>query len=340
MAKALMRKDLTGMKFGHLTAICVDEERTGNGKIYWWCQCDCGNPDLVSVHSQSLTRKKGGTKSCGCARNSPEAKQKAKNTREKYPQDITGLRFGRLTVIRKTSIKSNRKSDSGSYLWECLCDCGEICYYSRYTLITPSGPKSCGCLYQDTRTTISKKYCTYDLDSFEFGVGYCNNGTYFFFDKEDYDRIKKYCWWYDGRYVCAHTLKNDEYSTKIVRLHRVVMDIEDRENINIDHKNLVRYDCRKSNLRKATDSENAQNKDYSYMITESGITGVRKTLSGKWNASIGINKKTISIGNFDTIQEAAEARLNAEYEYFKEFRYDPDKMDLIDESILFAPFAA
>lgn len=41
--KALMRKDLVGNRYGKLTVLKVDEERTGNGKVYWLCKCDCGN---------------------------------------------------------------------------------------------------------------------------------------------------------------------------------------------------------------------------------------------------------------------------------------------------------
>lgn len=331
MAKALMRKDLTGIRFGKLVALYVDEERSGNGKVYWWCRCDCGN--MTSVQSTSLTRKKNGVKSCGCARNSKEAKEKARATRNSYPQDITGLRFGRLVVLRRTNIKSHRSSDSGAYLWECLCDCGELCYYSRYALITPNGVRSCGCLYNDSRYEIGKKYCEYDLDTYEFGIGYCNNGTHFFFDKEDYDKIKEYSWWYDGRYVCAHSLQNDKYTTKIVRLHRVVMDILDREDINVDHKNLVRYDCRKVNLRRATDSENACNKDYSYMNNDTGVIGVIRENS-KFASYISINGKATRIGLYDTIEEAAEARFEAELEHYGEFRYNPDDKDIINEDNL------
>lgn len=324
--KPKMRKDLTGQRFGKLIAIDVDEERTVNGKVYWNCLCDCGC--TTSVQSTSLTRKNG-TKSCGCARNSKEAIEKSRITSKSYPKDITGFKFGRLTVIKKTNTKSVRKSDSGAYLWECKCECGNICYYSRYSLITPNGIKSCGCLYQDTRYETGKKYCEYDLDSYEFGIGYCSNGTHFFFDKEDYEKIKEYCWWYDGRYVCAHTLSNDEYTTKIIRLHRLVLDIEDRENIDVDHKNLVRYDCRKINLRRATTSENSRNKDYSYM-SSTGIIGVRKN-NNKYCASIKVDNKNINLGSFDTIEEAAEVRTEAEIKYFGEFRYDLSDKDIIDE---------
>jgi hypothetical protein len=331
MAKALMRKDLTETRFGKLVALYVDEERSCEGKVYWWCKCDCGN--LKSIQSTSLTRKKRGVISCGCARNSKEAQDKAKITRESYPKDIVGLRFGRLIVLRKTNIKSHKAADNGAYLWECLCDCGELCYYSRYSLITPNGVKSCGCLYHDSRSETNKKYCEYDLETYIFGVGYCNNGTHFFFDKEDYDKIKDYCWWYDGRYVCAHSLEKDQYTTKILRLHRVVMNIEDREDIDIDHKNLVRYDCRKTNLRRATTSENSRNKDYSYMASKTGIVGV-KMENNKYVAHISIDGKSVRLGLFDTIEEAAEARLEAELEYFGEFRYNLDDKDIINEDDL------
>ena len=330
MSKALMRKNLTGMRFGKLVVDCVDEERTGNNKVYWWCNCDCGN--RKSVQSTSLTRKKNGVKSCGCARNSAESKLKAKITRNSYPQDINGLTFGRLTVVRQTNLKSQRASDNGAYLWECVCECGNTCYYSRYSLITPNGVRSCGCLYEDSRYEIAKKYCEYDLDNYDFGIGYCNNGTYFFFDKEDYEKIKDYSWWYDGRYVLAHTLYGDKFTTPIIRLHRLVMDIEDREEIEVDHKNLIRYDCRKVNLRKATRSENNRNKDVS-IFSQIGVTGVRKE-NNKWSASITVNKKDIRLGLFENVEDAINARHKAEIELFGEFRFDLSDKDIIDEENL------
>ena len=330
--KKLMRNDLTGKRFGKLTVLYVDSERSKDGKVYWYCQCDCGSKPK-SIQSTTLTRKKNGTKSCGCARNSEEAKEKAKITRESYPKDITGLKFGRLTVINKTNIKSIRASDNGAYLWRCQCDCGQICYYSRYSLISETGVRSCGCLYFDSRKTTWKKYCEYDLETYDFGVGYCNNGTHFFFDKEDYDKIKNYSWWYDGKYVCAHSLVDDKYTTKIIRLHRVVMDIEDREEISIDHKNLVRYDCRKSNLRRATASENAANVDHSHN-SSTGIVGVFKIGDNRWRAQI-CNKGThIYLGTYDNIEDAAEARFEAELKYFKDFRFDMSNKDIIDEVAL------
>lgn len=59
MPKAL---DITGQKFGKLTAIKRGPSK--NNKTYWYCQCDCGNPELKLVQTTHLTR--GLIKSCGC----------------------------------------------------------------------------------------------------------------------------------------------------------------------------------------------------------------------------------------------------------------------------------
>ena len=38
-----------------------------------------------------------------------------------------------------------------------------------------------------------KKYNTYDLTG-EYGIGYTSKDEEFYFDLEDYDKIKDYCW--------------------------------------------------------------------------------------------------------------------------------------------------
>lgn len=328
MNRQKTRRDLTGMRFGKLTVESVDEERSKEGKVYWWCTCDCGN--RKSVQSTSLTRKKNGIKSCGCNRNSREAVEKARVTRNSYPIDITGYRFGKLKVIEKTNIRPERAADNGAFLWKCICDCGNICYYSRYSLIGSNGVQSCGCLYKENRGLTYKKYNKYDLENYDFGIGYCDNGTYLFFDKEDYEKIKNYSWSYDGHYVSAHTLKNDDYTTKFVRLHRIVMDINDREYINVDHINHITYDCRKINLRRADNYQNAHNVDHS-AESACGITGVFK-LKNKWISSIMCQGEKINLGSFNTIDEAVSVRKDAEIRLFKEFRYDPESHNIIDES--------
>ena len=55
-------KNLTGQKFGKLTVLERDIDKRNKEKVYWKCQCDCGN--IISVEGGQL--KSGKTMSCGC----------------------------------------------------------------------------------------------------------------------------------------------------------------------------------------------------------------------------------------------------------------------------------
>jgi hypothetical protein len=57
------QKDLTGKKFGHLTALEPVERQEPSNKCYFWkCRCDCGNIHIVNMNNLQM----GNTKSCGC----------------------------------------------------------------------------------------------------------------------------------------------------------------------------------------------------------------------------------------------------------------------------------
>ena len=56
--------DLTNQRFGKLTVISYDKEKSdAKGKSYWVCQCDCGS-DPISIRGDSLTS--GKKVSCNC----------------------------------------------------------------------------------------------------------------------------------------------------------------------------------------------------------------------------------------------------------------------------------
>lgn len=138
-------KDLTGMRFGRLTAIRLTEKRM-NKKVVWECRCNCGNETmydienngkLVYVLSTKLTR--GHTRSCGCLQ-----KESAAKTEQKRSVDLTGQRFGRLIAIQPTDKRVNAK-----VVWECICDCGNTVYRASAALRT-GNTSSCGCLRKET----------------------------------------------------------------------------------------------------------------------------------------------------------------------------------------------
>lgn len=65
--------------------------------------------------------------------------------------DITGRRFGRLTVIRYDHSAKHK-----SY-WLCRCDCGKDAVVNRYRL-TSGATKSCGCLRSDSARMVRGRY--------------------------------------------------------------------------------------------------------------------------------------------------------------------------------------
>ena len=59
-------KDITGKRYGKLTALHRTNERNSKGVYKWVCKCDCGNLTMVWIDN---LRENGGTQSCGCLRN-------------------------------------------------------------------------------------------------------------------------------------------------------------------------------------------------------------------------------------------------------------------------------
>ena len=66
--------------------------------------------------------------------------------------DLTGQRFGRLTVIKRAD---NIYTPNGTQetMWLCRCDCGnEI--ITRARRLKDGNKKSCGCLAEESRTKV------------------------------------------------------------------------------------------------------------------------------------------------------------------------------------------
>ena len=133
--------DLTGHKYNKLTVIKETDKRDSSGCIMWECQCECGNITYASSNALRSNHKQ----SCGCAN-----KEQAQQLGQKNCIDITGQKFGRLTVVKKSNIRKDRK-----VCWECLCECGSEIIAAgkglRLGLI-----QSCGCLKSIGEEKISR----------------------------------------------------------------------------------------------------------------------------------------------------------------------------------------
>ena len=117
-------EDLIGKRFGHLMVLSYA------GDYKWLCRCDCGTEKQV----RSYDLKSGKTRSCGCL--------KKELIRKRNLEDLTGMIFGRLTVLGIANDEFNNVT------WRCRCQCGNI-------IDVPAGylksgdTKSCGCLKHD-----------------------------------------------------------------------------------------------------------------------------------------------------------------------------------------------
>lgn len=153
--------DMTGTQWGSLTVL-ERAENSKDGRAMWKCQCECGEERIVlgkQLRNGQVTKCKK------CAR-------KGINS-----INLTGQRFGRLTVLEMTD-----KRRGSSIIWKCRCDCGEICYKPSKDL-RDGRTKSCGCLQKENRSRIQK-----DLRGMRFG-------KLIVLDKEPYSLNNRKIWY-------------------------------------------------------------------------------------------------------------------------------------------------
>ena len=237
--------------------------------------------------------------------------------------DLTGKRFGRLTVVKRSEDYVS-KNGNHKTMWLCVCDCGNEIVTLGESL-KKEQTKSCGCLHSEIiaeRNKTKKKRNQYDLSG-EFGIGYIANGQEFYFDLEDYNKIKDHCWYTTQQGYIATNIEGHT-----IMLHRVIMNFPN-EDLDIDHEHGVesRNDNRKSNLRITTRSQNCMNAKIKSNNT-SGITGVSFDKSNdKWIAYISVDYKQIHLGSFQNKDDAINARRNAEEKYFGEYSYNNSKKE-------------
>lgn len=245
----------------------------------------------------------------------------------KVQEDLTGRIFERLTVIRQTEDYIIPKTGVHQARWLCECSCPE---HKRIEVtggnLKSGSVKSCGCLSREKSAERRKediKENAFDLESEEYGIGYTLKGEAFWFDKEDYDKIKDYCWSYNNK---GYVVATERGTRKSVFLHVLLMSPVPKD-MKVDHKrhpprNGQKYDNRKSNLEIKTNSQNMMNASL-YTNNTSGVSGVTFTkANGKWQVRIGVGNKRIHVGYYDSFDDAVKTRKDAEIKYFGDYRYD------------------
>lgn len=185
-------------------------------------------------------------------------------------KDLTGVLFGRLSVIKE----SEERTSSGEVMWICKCECGNEKSVASRSL-TKGLTKSCGCLQ---REVVSKSSSSH---------GKCGTRLH-----EIWRNMKRRCYnenatGYDtyggkGVSICNEWLEDFE------NFYKWSMKNGYSDNLTIDRIN-VDGDYEQSNCRWATMKVQQNNKTTNKIII---INGISKTLK-EWSDETGIKSVTI-----------------------------------------------
>lgn len=240
-------------------------------------------------------------------------------------KELIGNKFGRLTVVEDLGIFVKEGTKTKLHWVKCKCDCGNKCVVDLYKL--KSGhTQSCGCIAKDALIDRNKnnkwshnrkKYNEYFIVGDITYVRYGLSDDCFIIDTEDLDKVKDYYWCKDRYgYAIAQTQNG------VLLLHKVIVDAPCGYDIDHINGHGSEWDNRKCNLRVCTHMQNTWNQKLS-VRNSSGYKGVSwNKMLGKWHAYITCNHKRINIGFFEDIDDAVEARKQAEIKYFGEYSRD------------------
>lgn len=151
-------------------------------------------------------------------------------------------------------------------------------------------------------------------------------------DDVDAEKVKNFSWiahkgkhtWYArawvrvGRAGIKHGIVR---GGKFIYLHRLIMGFPDGKQV--DHKDRDGLNCRRENLREATQNQNMQNMRMR-TSNKSGFRGVcfkKGNITRPWIAQIRNGKTNVCIGRFSTAKEAAVAYNAASLKIHGEFGY-------------------
>jgi len=216
-------------------------------------------------------------------------------------KDLTGHRFGRLTVIEPTKERKN-----GAVVWKCKCSCGNICFVSRANL-EQGYVRSCGCLKSEQVAERSRARQTKDLTGQKFGRLTAVRPT----EKRNNEYIVWEC-----RCDCGNTTYVN--SNNLVSGDTLSCGCLNSEKARANaSKNIAKF--REKNYVAGTRLDvignNKPNKN-----STTGIKGVYlRKKDGRYTAHIEFQGKRYFLGSYPTKEEAAQARKQAENKLYGDF---------------------
>lgn len=218
--------------------------------------------------------------------------------------DLTGQRFGKLTVV---GVAQEHPYNTREKVWECRCDCGNSVLVRGYSLRS-GHTQSCGCL--SVKTIIQRSY---DNDYAKIH-GLATSRIY-----KNYYAMRARCYNTKNQNYPRYGGKGirvcDEWLNSFEAFYKWAMangydDTKTIDRINPDG------DYTPDNCRFADASVQGFNR-HTQSNNKTGHKGVCKANNGKYRAYIKKNGKQISLGSYETLDAAVQAREKAENELYK-----------------------
>lgn len=212
-------------------------------------------------------------------------------------KDLTGQRFGNLTVLSPTE----KRMDSGSIVWKCRCDCGREAEVSARRLVRGK-VRSCGCLSNPPlKDYIGKRFGRLTVTEYA-GTAKALGKT----GTANYWKCRCDC-------GCESIISQTELqsggtqSCGCLQRERTVESLKLLEGTSVTILERGKGGLRKNNT--------------------SGHTGVFRTSDGKWVAYINFKKKRYWLGRYSDIQSAIKARQRGEemHDHFLEWYYSAER---------------
>lgn len=209
--------------------------------------------------------------------------------------DLTGKKFGRLTVIKRIGRDKYYHST-----WLCKCECGKekICN-GKY--LKEGKTKSCGCLYKETVKKNGKKNKGKNIKNL-VGMKFGRLTVTELTNKRDINGCVIY------KCKCECGSYKDVSSRHLLDGNIQSCGCLARENVKKVQPIAVEKSCYKNTRPCMLNSK-------IYSNNTSGYSGV-DILHGKWRARIKFQGNEYYLGRFDNIEDAIKTRKEAEEKYF------------------------
>lgn len=141
-------------------------------------------------------------------------------------------------------------------------------------------------------------------------------------DAIDFDWLNQWRWHFRDGYAArtqVFTRVNGKQPSEKIWMHRLINKTP--KGMETDHINRDRLDNRRENLRAVTKRQNAMNRNMR-VDNKSGYIGVCWDKDrNKWVASLSTNDKTIHLGRYEDIVEAAKAYDQAAEKHYGEYAH-------------------